>query len=100
MAALDTDYASETYTCVSDDDSERQEGGEDQDDGLNVEMARRRERAGLGLAAKILVGPVWRNPDVSSSRKMINFDHTHLIVPVHRLRPLAHLQVLQRKATG
>lgn len=67
MAALDTDYASEAYTCVSDDESS-QEGGEDQEDGLNAEMARRREKAGLGVAAKMVVGPVWRNPDVSTSR--------------------------------
>jgi hypothetical protein len=64
MAALDTDYASEAYTCESEDDS-LQGDGDDQDNGLNAEMARRREKAGLGVTAKMVVGPMWRNPDVS-----------------------------------
>jgi hypothetical protein len=66
MAALDTDFASETYTCMSDDE-DQQEGGEGQDNGLNADMARRREKAGLGLTAKMIMGPMWRNPDVSPS---------------------------------
>lgn len=78
MAVLDTDFASETYTCMSDNE-DPQEGGEDQDDGLNAEMARRREKAGLGLTAKMVVGPMWRNPDVSSSRETIILDGSHLI---------------------
>ena len=94
MAALDTDYASEAYTCNSDDDSSH----EDLDDDLSSEMAKRRKKAGLGVMAKMVVGPVWRNPDVSTSQETNPFDNTHLITSVHRLRLLADLQVLQREA--
>jgi hypothetical protein len=99
MAALDTDYASEAYTCASDDETSR-ELGDNQDERCNGEMAARREKSGLGVTAKMVVGPVWRNPDVSTIPETVEFDDTHLIISVHRLRPLAHLQILQREGAG
>jgi len=62
MAVLDTDYASEGYTCGEDESLEE---GNDTDDGPEVGMAERQEQAGLGEAAKMVVAPVWRNPNVS-----------------------------------
>jgi len=98
MAALDTDYASEACTCEPDD--ENQQEGENLDDGLRVDMAKRRQKAGVGETAKMVVGPVWRNPDVSTSQETNKFDDAHLIMSVHRLCSLAYLQKLQREATG
>ena len=63
-------------------------------------MAGRQEKAGLGVTAKMVVGLVWRNPDISTIPETIKFDDTHLIISVHHLCPLAHLQVLQREGTG
>jgi hypothetical protein len=62
-------------------------------------MAARQEKAGLGVTAKMVVGPVWRNPDMSTIPETIKFDDTHLIISVHRLCLLTHLQVLQREGT-
>ena len=70
MAALDTDYVSEACTCASDDESSQD--GENSDDGLGVDMTRWQEKAGLGVTAKMVVGPVWRNPDVSTHQEMIS----------------------------
>jgi len=97
MAALDTDYASEPCTCGSDDDSS-QEAGDTPSNGLGMNLAARQEKAGLGEVAKMAVGPVWRNLDVSTSQEASVFDDTHLIIPVHCFCPLAYLQVPQRKA--
>ena len=66
MAVLDTDFVSEGRTCVSDDESS-DEGDEDVDGGIGANIAKRRAQAGLGEAAKMVVAPVWRNPDVSTS---------------------------------
>ena len=63
MATLDTDYASEPQTCAS--DSESSSGAED-----ISEMAERRKKAGLGVSAKMAIGLVWRNPNVSKSYKI------------------------------
>ena len=91
MAVLDTDYASEAYTCESSDDGS-QEGDAPND------MATRRKKAGLGVMAKMVVGPVWRNPDVSTSQEANTFDNTHLFMSVHRLRSMAHLSIPHGKA--
>ena len=68
IVALDTDYASEAYTCSSDDETSP-EPGEDQDDGHGRWKATRREKAGLGATAKMVLGPMWRNADVSTSQE-------------------------------
>jgi hypothetical protein len=77
MAALDTDYASEAYTC-SDDDETSPEPGEDQTNRGSGWMAMRRDKAGLGETAKMVVGPEWRSADVSRSQETNRFDDTHL----------------------
>ena len=66
MTALDTDYASEPCTSVCGGDG-LQEVGEDSDNGLSEEIEKRREKAGVALDAKIVVGPEWRSADVSIS---------------------------------
>ena len=94
MAVLDTDYASEGCTCREDESSE-----EDNDTGdkLVIGMAERQEQAGLGEAAKMVVVPVWRNPDVSTGQQTNIFDRTHPIISVHRICSVAHLQTSQRE---
>ena len=94
--ALDTDYVSEAYTCSSNNET-LLEPGEDQDDGHRRWKATRWEKAGLGATAKMVLGLMWRNADVSTSQETNMFDNTHLIFSVHCLHPLAHIQVLQRK---
>ena len=96
MAVLDTDYTSEGCTCGEDESSEEDD---DIDDGLGVGMAERQEQAGLGEAAKMVVVPVWRNPDVSTGQQTNTFDHTHLIISVHCICSVAHLQTSQREGS-
>ena len=97
MAVLDTDYASEGRTCGSDDETSEEE--DDTDDGPGVGMAERREQAGLGEAAKMVVALVWRNPNVSTGQQMNIFDHTHPIISVHRICEVAHLQTPQSEGS-
>ena len=60
------DFASEGRTCVSDDES-LDKGDEGVDGGIRGSIEKRRAHACLGEAAKMVVVPVWRNPDVSTS---------------------------------
>jgi hypothetical protein len=71
-----------------------------QDEGCRGAMSMRHEKAGLGVTVKMVVGLVWRNPDVSTCSEPNSFDDTHLVFSVHCLCPLAHLQILQREGTG
>ena len=98
MAALDMDYASEACTCEPDDKNLQE--GENLDDGLCMDLAKRCQKAGVGKTVKMVVGPVWRNPDVSTSQETNKFDDAHLIMSVHCLCSLAYLQKLQREAGG
>jgi hypothetical protein len=77
MAVLDTDYASEAYTCL-DNDETLLELGENQTDRGSGWMATRQDKAGLRLMAKMVVGPEWRSTDVSTSQETNRFDDTHL----------------------
>ena len=52
MAMLDTDYASEAWTCGSDTD-------------ISESTVDRRVKAGLGQMVKKVVGFEWRSPNVS-----------------------------------
>lgn len=97
MAALDTDYASEPYTCRPDDNN-LEEVGDMPGNGHVMSMAERQEKACLGEAAKMVVGPAWRSPDMSTSQEASTFDDAHLIIPVYCFCPVAYLQASQRKA--
>ena len=46
MATLDTDYASFACTCEPDDENLQE--GENLDDGLHMDLAKRRQKAGVG----------------------------------------------------
>ena len=96
MAVLDTDYASEGCTCGEDESSEEDN---DTDNGPGVGMAERQEQAGLGEAAKMVVAPVWRNPDMSTGQQTNTFDCTHLIISVHHICLVTHLQTSQREGS-
>ena len=99
MAALDTDYASEPYTCGP-GNNDLEEVGDMPGDRHIISMAERREKACLGEAAKMVIGPAWRSPDASTSQEASMFDDAYLIVPVHRFHLIAYLQASQRKALG
>src|SRR5947208_16458990 len=99
LAALDTDYASEGCTC-SDADNSQEEGENLVDDDLHIEIERRREGAGFPSTARMVIGPVWRSPDVSASPQTSMFDNTHFIASVRCLPPIANLQVPQGKVPG
>lgn len=66
MAMLDTDYASEAQTCGLDTD-------------ISDSTVDRRVKAGLGQAAKKVVGFEWRSPDVSKGYNSLCLK-THLVV--------------------
>jgi hypothetical protein len=54
MAMLDSDFASEPHSCGP-------------ESSISEDLKQRHTKAGLGVAAKMLVGLQWRDPDVSET---------------------------------
>jgi hypothetical protein len=54
MAMLDSNFASEPHSCGP-------------ESSISEDLKQRHTKAGLGVAAKMLVGLQWRDPDVSET---------------------------------
>ena len=83
MVVLDMDFASEPCTCVS--DNEGLDGtGENLNNRVGGNLARRQQKAGLGDAAKMVVDPAWRSLDVSTSRNksVWRYSPYHVSIPL------------------